>query len=392
MKQIYLDNAATSFPKPSGVLRAIQTTMKRVGANPGRGSYPSARAAGRILLETRETLAELFHIPSEKNIAFTLNATEAINLALKGFLRSGDRVVTTSLEHNSVIRPLHELVRSRKIQVETVPCPDGKSLDLAALKRALQKPTRLVVCVHASNVCGTILPLRRIGQLARTKGAALLLDAAQSAGVLPIDVVKDQIDFLCAPGHKGLLGPQGTGFLYFRDGMELRPLMEGGTGSQSDRPEMPKILPDRFQAGTPNTPGIAGLKEGVRFVRNRLSRIREKEMRWAELILDSLGSMEKVVLYGPSKPESRVSVISFNISNMDPAEVGNWLEQRFGVSCRVGLHCAPSAHRSIGTFPEGTVRVSPGYFTTRSEIRSFISAVESMVMKHGKRKKTARKR
>jgi selenocysteine lyase/cysteine desulfurase len=249
-----------------------------------------------------------------------------------------------------------------------------------------------MVCVHASNVCGTVLPIRKIGRLAKSHGAAFLVDAAQSAGVLPIDVGKDRIDFLCVPGHKGLLGPQGTGFLYFRDGTELKTLMEGGTGSQSDRPEMPSVLPDRFQAGTQNTPGVAGLREGVRFVRTRLPEIRQRETEWTEAILRSLGSMEEVRLYGPADLGSRVSVISFNIAGMDPAEVGNRLEQKFGISCRVGLHCAPAAHRSIGTFPQGTVRVSPGYFTAPSEIRSFLSAVERTVRGHGKPNQSPRQR
>lgn len=390
MRQIYLDNAATSFPKPAAVVRAVQTTLSQVGGNPGRGAYPSALAAGRILLEAREAVAEFFHVPSERNIAFTLNATEAVNLALKGFLRNGDRVVTTSMEHNAVVRPLYALTRSRNLEVVTVPCRNGVDFDLAAFRKALQKPTRLVACVHASNVCGTILPISEMARIAKARGAAVLVDAAQSAGVLSIDVVKDPIDFLCVPGHKGLLGPQGTGFLYSREGIELLPLIEGGTGSQSDSPEMPRSLPDRFQPGTPNTPGIAGLKKGVEFVRSRLERIREKETTLCDQILRGLGRMEEVVLYGPQKPDLRVSVISFNMRGMDPAEVGGRLERDFGICSRVGLHCAPQAHRSIGSFPEGTVRVSPGYFTTRGEIGRFLDGVEHIVRNHVRHKSPPR--
>ncbi len=381
MSLIYLDNAATSFPKPPQVVDAIVHFLTKIGANAGRSGHRLSVEAGRIIYETREALAELFHIPDPLRIVFGHNVTEMLNLVLRGFLRPGDHVVTSSMEHNSVMRPLRALEREG-VEVTVVPCSPEGLLDPVELERALRPNTRLIVLNHASNVTGTILPVREAGRIARRYGTFLLVDAAQTAGAYPIDAEADGIDFLAFTGHKGLFGPTGTGGLYIGPRVlleELRPLKRGGTGSRSELEEQPDFLPDKYESGTQNAAGLAGLGAGVRFIlETGVEEIRRHEMELTALLLEGLSSIERVRLYGPQDLSSRVGIVSFNIEGMEPSEVALALDEEFGIMCRPGLHCAPSAHKTIGTFPRGTVRFSVGFFNTREEVEKAIEAVKKI--------------
>ncbi len=377
---IYLDNAATSFPKPESVYKAVSDTLRKYGSSPGRGGHKMSIQTERIIFDVRERIASFFNIPSSSNVIFTFNVTMGINLALKGFLKAGDHVLTSSMEHNAVMRPLKRLEKEG-ISKTVVKCSNEGFLNPKDIEKEIKPNTKLIVITHASNVVGTILPIREVGEIAKKKGIAFLLDAAQSAGLLPIDVQKDNIDMLGCTGHKSLFGPQGTGFLYIKDGLDVKPLIEGGTGSNSESDEMPSFMPDRYQAGTLNTPGIAGLGAGIEFIQNEgLKNIRDKELHLTTEIMNGLKDIKGVKLYGSLNPSDRVAVISFNIEGKDPAEVGNILNEKYDIMSRVGLHCAPNAHRTIGTFPEGTVRVSAGYFNTEDDINKLIKAVKDIAI------------
>ncbi len=375
---IYLDNAATSFPKTETVYRAVDAALRNFGASPGRGSHHLALAAGRIAFETREALAGFFGIADATRIVFTASATEAINFALFGLLQPGDRVVTSTMEHNSVTRPLRAL-QERGVTVVKVAADARGFVDPAGIRRACAEKTRMVVLSHCSNVTGTIQPIEEIGPWCRRAGILLLVDAAQSAGWLPIHVDSLGIDLLAASGHKGLLGPQGTGFLYLRPGLSPTPLIYGGSGenSQSDLP--PDDLPARLESGTLNTPGLAGLKAGVDFIQDEgLARIRRRESELTLQLVRGLQRLPGVRLYGPGDSPLQGPALSFTVDERDPAEIGFLLDRDHGICTRVGLHCAPDAHRTIGTFPRGTVRVSPGCFTTEAEIELLLAAVAAL--------------
>lgn len=379
---IYLDNAATSFPKPPVVIQAMSDFLERAGGNPGRSGHRLSIAAGRIVYDARETIAELFHARDPLRVIFTLNATHALNLALRAILRAGDRVVTTGIEHNSVMRPLRALERAG-VPVAVVPCARDGSLDLDAMRRAITPGTRLVVANHASNVVGTILPMAKIARLAHDAGARLLVDAAQTAGVVPIDIEAMRIDLLAFTGHKGLYGPPGTGGLVIGEEVDvamLEPLWRGGTGSRSEFEEQPDDLPDKFECGTPNGVGIAGLGAGARFVLARgIETIRAHEVELTRALIEGLGTLPGVVVHGTRDAELQTATVSFTAANHRVSEIGLRLDEEFGVLCRVGLHCAPAAHRTIGTFPEGTVRFAASVFTTRDDIRAAVDAVRRIV-------------
>ncbi len=379
---IYLDNAATSFPKPPAVIQAMSDFLERAGGNPGRSGHRLSIAAGRIVYDARETIAELFHARDPLRVIFTLNATHALNLALRAILRAGDRVVTTGIEHNSVMRPLRALERAG-VPVAVVPCARDGSLDLDAMRRAITPGTRLVVANHASNVVGTILPMAKIARLAHDAGARLLVDAAQTAGVVPIDIEAMRIDLLAFTGHKGLYGPPGTGGLVIGEEVDvamLEPLWRGGTGSRSEFEEQPDDLPDKFECGTPNGVGIAGLGAGARFVLARgIETIRAHEVELTRALIEGLGTLPGVVVHGTRDAELQTATVSFTAANHRVSEIGLRLDEEFGVLCRVGLHCAPAAHRTIGTFPEGTVRFAASVFTTRDDIRAAVDAVRRIV-------------
>lgn len=383
---MYLDNAATSYPKPEKVYEAVLHAMREVGASPGRGGYRRSLEAGRILFRAREAVAGFFSIADSARIIFTQNATGALNLAFQGTLIAGDHVITTSMEHNSLLRPLYAL-RTKGVELSIIPAgPDGV-VSAEDIRRAVQTNTRMIAVSHVSNVCGAIQPIRELAELCRETGALFLVDAAQSAGYLPIDVERFAIDLLAVPGHKGLLGPGGTGLLYVAPHVQLTAVIQGGTGSHSTIEEQPLVMPDGFEAGTHNLPGIAGLLAGIEFIRGRgLSALYQHEHALLMQAEQALRDVSGVTIHGPADPSDRCSVLSFTASGVDPAQLAAELDHGFDIAVRAGLHCAPLAHRTLGTFPGGTTRVSPGWSTTSEEIAFFSDAVVQCI---GKIRKTA---
>lgn len=376
---IYLDNAATTWPKPEETVTAVVDCLKHTGANPGRGGHRMSLAAGRIIFETREAIARLFNVNDPERIILTGNATESLNLALKGYLKPGDHVITTSMEHNAVARPLHVL-KSQGVEITEVRCSGKGMLDPGDMRNTIKKNTKAIVMLHASNVTGTIMPAREVGKMARENGLCFILDAAQTAGFLDIDVEEIDVDLLAFTGHKGLYGPQGTGGLFVRKGVELEPLKQGGTGSQSESAEQPEDLPDKFESGTPNTPGVAGLGAGIRFIRARgLEEIRRHERALTSRFLEGLKQLKRVEIYGPADPELQVPVVSINIKDQDSSEVAFVLDRVFEISCRSGLHCSPRAHKTIGTIERGALRFSFSVFTTEAEIDKTLQALDEII-------------
>ncbi|MEW6087279.1 MAG: aminotransferase class V-fold PLP-dependent enzyme [bacterium] len=379
-KLVYLDNAATSFPKPGQVYRKMDYCMRNVGANPGRSGHRMAIKADEMIYETRETIKKFFNMPGSENIVFTSNATMALNFGLKGVLQKGDEVVTSSIEHNSVFRPLMQLKKKEGVRVTFVPCSKDGFLDPDDVKKAVTGKTKLIIVNHASNVTGTITPVREIGKIAKKSGVIFFIDAAQTAGNVPIDVQEDYIDMLACSGHKSLLGPQGTGILYVGPGLKLNTIIEGGTGSSSESEKQPELLPDKLESGTLNTAGIAGLGAGVDFILDTgLNEIIGKKYLLIKKLLDNLKNLEKIKIYGPGDPKKIVPIVSFNINSIDPSEVGCLLDERFGIMTRVGLHCSPLAHKTIGSFPRGTVRVSIGFFNTEEDVDYLIKSIKNIL-------------
>ena len=376
---IYLDNAATSWPKPPEVLRAMTDFLERSGGNPGRSGHRLSIQAGRVVFQAREAVAELFHAPDPLRVVFTPNVTYALNIVINGLLRPGDRVVTTSMEHNSVMRPLRAM-EACGVKLQVAPCARDGRLDLAAMGEAIGPGTRLVVVTHASNVTGTLIPISEVAALAHGAGALLLVDAAQTAGAVPIDQPALGIDFLAFTGHKGLQGPPGTGGLILGpsvDIAQLQPLVRGGTGSRSEYEQQPEMLPDKLESGTPNGVGIAGLGAGVRWVLARgVGGLRAHEAELTDLLLSGLRNLPGATLYGPDGAAEMTAVVSCRLAGHSVSEVGERLDEEFGILSRVGLHCAPAAHKTIGTFPDGTIRLAPGPFTTRADIHQVLHALE----------------
>lgn len=376
---IYLDNAATSYPKPPDVSRAMKKFMDEVGSSSGRGAYRKALEADGLVFNTRKSLARFFNIKDPSRICFTSNVTEALNLAIYGFLEDGDRVITSGLEHNSVWRPLCRMREERNIDLVKIECDPNGDLDFDSYLNEIKLGAKLVVMLHASNVIGTILPISEIGKVAHEHGAIFLVDSAQTAGVLPIDVEKDNIDMLAFTGHKGLMGPMGTGGLYIREGIDLRPLIEGGTGGQSILERQPEELPERFEAGTLNVPGIMGLGLAVDFILNEsVTKIWKHEKKLTHQLFKGLEEISNVKVYGPRDVEKIVGVISINIEGVEPQEVGYVLDEVYGIMVRTGLHCSPLAHKTIGTIDCGTLRISPGYFNTDEDIANLLVALKEI--------------
>ncbi|HVJ48788.1 aminotransferase class V-fold PLP-dependent enzyme [Desulfitobacterium sp.] len=373
---VYFDNAATTWPKPEAVYQAVDYCMRKQGANPGRSGHHMALAAGQIIMEARDLIAKLFNIPEPSQVIFTLNATEALNLGIKGLLKPGDHVITSSLEHNAVARPL-ETLRSQGIEVSKLSTSVSNGVQPAQVEAAIKENTKLVIINHASNVTGAINPIREIGEVTRARNLLFLVDSAQTAGSFPIDVQAMGIDLLAFAGHKGLMGPQGVGGLYLRKDLRLTPLKEGGTGTNSESLFQPETSPERYESGTLNTPGIAGLASGIKFIlQEGIERIKEKERILTERLLKGLEAIPGVSVYGPSLGIERAPVISFNIEGMEPSEVSFILDQSFEIASRPGLHCAPDAHESIGTLSkQGTVRFSLGYFNTIGEVDFCLEAI-----------------
>lgn len=377
---IYLDNAATSWPKPEAVREAVLDCLLHDAANPGRASHRMAIRAGQLVRDTRAAIARLIGAEA-RQIVFTANATESVNIALKGLVRLGDHVIASSFEHNAVARPLEGL-RKAGAEVQKIATDAVSGISLSALEAAIRPNTRLIVLNHASNVLGTINPIAEAGQIARRRGVPLLVDAAQTAGFLPIDVRRMNISLLALTGHKSLMGPQGTGALYIEDGLVLDPFIEGGTGSLSEQLDQPEQLPDRFESGTLNLPGIAGLGAGLRLLEQAgIEAIREKDMALTRQLMAGLAGCPGITVCGPPSGHPRAAVVSFNIAGWDAQTVALVLDESFQIACRAGLHCAPDAHRLAGTLPGGTVRLSPGFFNTASEIDRAIEAV--MAIAHG---------
>lgn len=377
---IYLDNAATSFPKPQQVYDEVLKCMKNYAANPGRSSHDMAIEAESKIMETREEISTLFNIKSPLNIVFTSNATEALNIGIKGILKKGNHVISTIIEHNSVLRPLSSMSRNG-VEVTFLGVNQEGYVDLKAIKKAIKKNTKAIIINHASNVLGTIQHIQEIGKIAKEAGVIFIVDASQSAGVIPIDVVRDNIDILAFPGHKGLFGPPGTGGLYLRKGITLRCYTEGGTGSQSNLINQPDFLPDRFESGTRNTPGIAGLCEGIKFIKKvGIENIKKHENMLIEHLVEELRKIPEVRIYGGTNYKNRASVVSINIEGIDSSDVGYFLNKK-GIAVRTGYHCAPLIHPIIGTVNRGTVRISPGYFNTLENIEDLIKVVIYIIKK-----------
>jgi cysteine desulfurase/selenocysteine lyase len=381
VKMIYFDNAATSWPKPPGVAEAMVHFVNDVGANPGRSAHRLAVESGRIVYNTREAVAELFNALDPLRVVFGHNVTEALNLALRGILRPGDHVITSSMEHNSVMRPLRALER-RGVEVTVVRCSPQGFLDPADVETTVRPNTVMIALNHASNVVGTLLPVAEVGRIARRHGLLLLVDAAQTGGAYPIDVEADGIDLLGFTGHKSLYGPMGTGGLIVGERVDverLEPLKRGGTGSRSEHEEQPDFLPDLCESGTPNAVGLAGLLAGVRWVLERgVETIRAHEVELAQRLIHGLTNIPGMTIYGGLDAELQTATISFNITGMESSEVGLRLDEEYGILCRVGLHCAPAAHKTMGTFPAGTVRFGLGAFNTLEEVEAAVTAVESL--------------
>jgi cysteine desulfurase family protein len=378
---IYLDNAATSFPKPESVYRALDHFARQNLANPGRAGHKMALAAERALDDARHLLNQFFAGKGPERWVFTLNGTDALNMAFKGVLNDGDHVITTDLEHNSVSRPLCALEQAACISLTRLRADGGGTVDPDAVRKAITPKTRLVALTHASNVLGTVQPVGEVGRVTRENDLLLLVDAAQTAGVLAIDVGAMNVDLLAFPGHKSLLGPTGTGVLYVGPRVKLRAWREGGTGGDSASETQPRELPYFLEGGTPNVLGVAGLAAGVRWVQEQgLEAIHERETALCERLWRKLDELAGYEVFGHRDPARRVATLSFRSEALPAAELGGILDQAFDIAVRPGLHCAPYVHRSLGTFPDGTVRVSAGPFTTEEDIDRLAAALAEVAL------------
>ncbi len=372
---IYLDNAATSWPKPEVVYQTMDRFLRERGGNPGHGSHSLAAAAKQTVDEARLRVAHFINAPEVERVIFTLNCTDSLNLGLKGLLKPGDHVITSRFEHNAVIRPLFKLSQYGIEVTKVAASAQSGVVEPADIEKAITAKTRLICIIHASNVNGVVQPVAAYGKIAREHNLILLVDAAQSAGHLPVDVQAARVDLLAFSGHKGTLGPPGVGVLYIGPRVELGTLREGGTGTFSESEKQPDQLPNKFESGTMNSVGIAGLGAGLQFIQEQgPAQIAAHEQRLAAHLADGLAGIHGVTLYVAGKASS-APVVSFNLQGYEPAEVGAILDQAFDIKVRSGLHCSPDAHRSLGTFPKGTIRVSPGYFNTEEEINQTLEAI-----------------
>lgn len=380
MERIYFDNASTSFPKAEGVAEAVYHYLKDCGCNINRGGYDEAYQAEEIVLRTRQQLTELFHGPDCRNVVFTRNITESLNVLLKGFLKAGDHVLVSAMEHNAVMRPLTQLTE-QGVSFDRIPCMADGTLDVSAMNRLLRENTRAVVMLHASNVCGTLMPAETVGAFCHAHGLRFILDAAQTAGVFPIDMEAMHIDALAFTGHKGLLGPQGIGGFILQPDMVplVQPLIAGGTGSISHEEQMPSFMPDRFEAGTMNLPGIMGLHAALRWLEQEtIDAMRSHELELTERFLSGALDIPCLRVVGRQDIAGRAGVVSVVPENADPALVADALGREYGIMVRVGLHCAPNAHKTLGTFPTGTIRFSFGRWNTPQQVDTALSALREL--------------
>ena len=370
---IYFDNAATTFPKPKQVIDAVNDCLLNYCANPSRSAHKMALRARRAVYDTREAIAGLFNISDPFQIVFTSGATESLNLAIKGSLRKGDHVITTAMEHNSVLRPLSRL-KENGVEVSIIECSKENPVDVTDIEKAIKLNTKMVICTHASNVTGTILPIEEIGRMCRRRGVLFLVDVAQSAGVLDIDVKDMNIDLLAVPGHKGLMGMQGIGILYVGERADVNPFKEGGTGSASEQIVQPITIPDKYESGTLNLPGIVSINAGISFLKKvGLCELRRHEQELTHIFLDGVKNIKGVLVYGHNSLST--ATVSLNLNNVSSSELAFILDDEFDICTRAGLHCAPLAHKSMGTLETGAVRFSFGFFNTEEEINKGVDAL-----------------
>lgn len=374
---IYLDNSATTYPKPPSVYQAVNNAMKMYGFNPGRGGYRRSILASQKVYETRGIVKRFFNAPAEENVIFTCGCTHALNMAIKGVLKRGDHVVISSMEHNAVLRPLRKLSSDGYITfsiAETAVGDDEKTIE--NFRKSINSRTRLLVCTHASNVFGFRLPVERLCALAHSYNILFCLDAAQSAGIFRIDMQSDGYDLVCCAGHKYLYGPMGTGILLVNNGVMLDTILEGGTGSESSDDNMPSYYPDRLEAGTANISGILGLGAGISFVSGRgIENIYGREMRLINKLRNELGGLDNITVYGD---ENSAPVLSFRVEDTDSEAVARYLSEHADIAVRSGLHCAPLAHRQMGTIDSGTVRIAPSVFTTEKDVQILFNSLRKM--------------
>lgn len=376
---IYLDNAATSYPKPDIVIDTMANYMKKVGATAGRGAYKNAMEADKLIFNCRKMICKLFNGSDPKKVIFTSNITESLNLVISGLLKRGDHVITSSIEHNAVRRPLKTLERDRGIQISMVPCTSSGITNPADVEKLIRPNTKLIIFTHASNVIGTIQPITEIGKIAKKHHISLLIDSAQTAGAYPIDVVRDNIDYLAFTGHKSLLGPTGTGGLLVNCDTCMSPLKSGGTGGNSKHPYQPEGFPTKYESGTPNVAGIIGLGEALNYIFSvGVDKIRKTEEELVEYALKKLSEVDGIEIYGPKNTQKIVGVISFNIKNIPVEEIAQELDHKYDIAVRIGLHCAPTAHSVIGTVDRGTVRIGIGYFNKKKHIDMLVKALKNI--------------
>ena len=381
MKDIYFDNSSTSFPKAPNVGRAMGEFIENGAFNINRGSYEGAYEAGSAVLATREMLKDLFNCPNSKNVVFTPSVTYSLNFFIKGFLKPGDHVLVTSVEHNAVMRPL---VQMEKLGVEfdAVPCDEEGGVTADDFRAYIKENTKAIITTHASNVCGTIIPIEEIGALCKEKGLVYAVDTAQTAGILNIDMQKANIDFLAFTGHKGLLGPQGIGGFIASDKLEglIDPVISGGTGSLSDSEEIPDFLPDRFESGTLNLPGIIGLHQALVYLKEAgIDNMRKEKMEITKYFLDQVKEIDGVKVAGKKTVEGRLGVVSIDFEGFDNSIVSFYLSSKYKIMTRVGMHCAPRAHKTLKTFPQGTARFSFSHFNTKEEVDICINAIKTIL-------------
>lgn len=381
-RRIYLDNAATTWPKPEAVYEAVDRYQREIGSPNGRSGYREALDANAIVERARQGVAEVLGAEDPLQVAFGFSGTDVLNLAIRGLVRPSDHVVTTVCDHNSVLRPLRALAETAEVEVSYVPCDGEGFVSPDDVRAALQPNTRLVAVVHASNVTGAVQPIAAIGRIVREHGALFLVDAAQSLGHLPLDVSTFDLDLVAAPGHKGLLGPLGTGVLYMRPGVEeeLEPLRYGGTGSRSDEDRQPEELPDKFEPGNHNLLGLAGLAAACEFLAKRsVAALHEHHTALTSRLLERLQTIDGVTIHGPQSTANRTSVVSITVDGYNPQELAAVLESARRIQCRAGLHCAPRMHAALGTTAAGgTLRLSPGYSTTLDEIDAVAATLEDV--------------
>lgn len=382
METIYLDNSATSYPKPDQVIEAICNFMQKIGANPGRGGHSSSLSASRLILETRELIGDFFGGRSPEEVILTQNITHALNIVIKGYLNNHDHVITTKYEHNSVLRPLNRLKQDKNISYDFLPVTVAGDFNLNNLDRLKKDNTRLIIISHASNVSGVILNIKKAIDWAKYNNIPIMIDTAQTAGTYQFNWQELDADFIGFTGHKGFMGPAGTGGLIISKEMveKTKPFIEGGTGSKSDLLSQPELLPDKYEAGTQNSPGIAGLNAAIKFINEKgIENIDRKIKENYQLLHQGLAEIKGIKIVGPENLKNKVSTISLTFTDQDPAEIGFTIDKNYGIMSRTGLHCAPLAHKTLGTYPEGTLRLSPGYFTTKSEIEKTIKAFKETI-------------